>query len=216
MLVPETYHPVLLRRRAVKLRKETGDNRWMAPIEKMERSLPQTILRSIYRPMLLLTLEPMCLNLCIFSAILLGILYLFFGAFQLVFSNVYGFELWQVGLSFLGLLVGMVIATASDPIWRMNYRRLNRKHEQAVGKEEFEPEWRLPPGKCLLERKCSLDWSRVKLINSRTAIAGAPLVTAGLFIFAWTIYSHVHWIVPMIGSTIFGLGYVHVLSSAFR
>lgn len=38
--VPETYVPVLLRRRAVKVRTETGDDRWHAPIEKLERSIP--------------------------------------------------------------------------------------------------------------------------------------------------------------------------------
>ncbi|EEP76107.1 conserved hypothetical protein [Uncinocarpus reesii 1704] len=146
LFVPETYHPVLLRRKAVSRRKQTGDDRWIAPIEKLDKSLVKTVLRSVYRPMLLLVFEPMCLNLCVFSAILLGILYLFFGAFQLVFSTIYGFELWQVGVSFLGLLVGMAIGTASDPIWSRNYGRLTRKRQQAVGREEFEPEWRLPPG----------------------------------------------------------------------
>jgi hypothetical protein len=64
----------LLRRKAEKLRKETGDYRWQAPIENMNRSIARTVLQSLYRPVLLLTLEPMCLNLCIFSAILLGML----------------------------------------------------------------------------------------------------------------------------------------------
>lgn len=41
-----------------------------------------------------------------------------------------------------------------------------------------------------------------------TAIAGAPLVSIGLFIFAWTTYSHIHWIVPIVGSGLFGAGYV--------
>lgn len=113
----------------------------------MDRSVAQTVLRSIYRPLLLLTLEPMCLNLCIFSAILLGILYLFFGAFQLVFESVYGFELWQRGLCFLGLFVGMLFAIFSDPFWRRNYTRLELKHQEAVGRsDDFQPEWRLPPG----------------------------------------------------------------------
>ncbi|KAJ5414101.1 hypothetical protein N7509_000728 [Penicillium cosmopolitanum] len=182
-LVPETYHPVLLRRKAQKLRQETGDERWKAPIEKLERSVPQTVLRSMYRPILLLTLEPMCLNLCIFSAILLGILYLFFGAFQLVFLEVYGFSIWQRGLCFLGLFVGMVMAILSDPLWRRNYVRLERQHQQGNHVEEFQPEWRLPP-----------------------AILGGPLVTIGLFIFAWTIYPDVHWIAPIIGSALFGAG----------
>lgn len=90
----------------------------------------------------------MCLNLCVFSAILLGILYLFFGAFDLVFSTVYGFSLWQTGLCFLGLFVGMIFAILSDPVWRRNYRRLERNHQNAANKtDEFQPEWRLPPGK---------------------------------------------------------------------
>lgn len=46
-----------------------------------------------------------------------------------------------------------------------------------------EPECRLPP-----------------------AIGGAPLVTGGLFMFAWTTYAHVPWIVPILASTIFGAG----------
>ncbi|KAF9884709.1 hypothetical protein FE257_001338 [Aspergillus nanangensis] len=192
VFVPETYHPVLLRRKAQKIRAETGDDRWKAPIEKLNRSVPQTVLRSIYRPVLLLTLEPMCLCLCIFSAILLGILYLFFGAFQLVFDNVYGFELWQRGLCFLGLFVGMLFAILSDPFWRQIYQRLETKHEQTVKKDDPQPEWRLPP-----------------------AILGGPLVTIGLFIFAWTIYPHVHWIAPIIGSAFFGAGTILVYSGIF-
>ncbi|KAL1982989.1 hypothetical protein VTN96DRAFT_604 [Rasamsonia emersonii] len=193
VFVPETYHPVLLKRKAIKLRAETGDQRYIAPMEKTKKSILQTIIQSIYRPMLLLTLEPMCLNLCIFSAILLGILYLFFGAFQTVFSGVYGFSLWQVGCSFLGIFVGMMFAILSDPLWRKNYARLERNHTAAAGeKAEFMPEWRLPP-----------------------AIGGGPFVTVGLFIFAWTTYPNVHWIAPIIGSALFGTGTVLVYSGIF-
>lgn len=35
LFVPETYHPVLLRNKARKLRKETGEERWRAPMEKV-------------------------------------------------------------------------------------------------------------------------------------------------------------------------------------
>ncbi|KUL88762.1 hypothetical protein ZTR_03564 [Talaromyces verruculosus] len=192
-LVPETYHPVLLKRKALRLRKETGDQRYIAPIEKMDKSVAQTVIRSCYRPFQLLTLEPMVLCLCLYSAVLLGILYLFFGAFNLVFTEVYDFKLWQVGCSFLGISVGMMVAVASDPLWRKNYQRLERNHMAAVGeKGEAMPEWRLPP-----------------------AIAGAPPVTIGIFIFAWTAYSHVHWIAPIIGTAVFGMGVILVYSGIF-
>jgi MFS family permease len=186
LLVPETYHPVLLRNKARKLRKETGDERWKAPMEKMNKSIPKTIANSLLRPFQLLLLEPMVLLLCLFSAILLGILYLFFGAFPLVFQGNHGFTLSQTGLTFLGIFVGMVIAAATDPLWHKNYERLIKQREDATGEVGgSEPEYRLPP-----------------------SIAGAIIVPIGLFMFAWTTYSSVHWIVPIIGSSIFGIGLV--------
>ena len=184
VLVPETYHPVLLRNKARKLRKDTGNESWKAPIEIHDRSITHTIITSIYRPFLLLTLEPMCLNLCIFSAILLGVLYLFFGAFNIIFEHNHGFQLWQVGLSFLGLLVGMVAGISTDPLyvadrtiihgqsanedlphrWHKNYVRLvNQRESQGGEPGGAEPEYRLPP-----------------------AIGGALLVPIGLFWFGWT------------------------------
>ncbi|KOC12608.1 MFS transporter, partial [Aspergillus flavus AF70] len=191
LFVPETHHPAILTQKAREIRKETGNSWPLGPSENNNIPLSELLLRSIVRPIMLLTLEPMCLNLCVYSALLLGILYLFFGAFQIVFESVYGFELWQRGLTFLGLLVGMVLAILSDPFWRRNYQRLEKDHQnpEASG---FDPEWRLPP-----------------------AIAGAPLVTIGLFIFSWTTYPSIHWIVPMIGSALFGAGTILVYSGIF-
>lgn len=126
----------------------------------MQKSVAKTVLWSCIRPFQLLFFEPMCLNLCLLSAVLLGILYLFFGvssgtwrirhesanpdftvqAFPLVFENNHGFSLSQVGLSFLGIFVGMLIGVSCDPLWRKNYVRLVRNNG---GKSE--PEFRLPP-----------------------------------------------------------------------
>ena len=146
LLVPETYHAVLLRTKAQRLRKETGKPGWHAPIEKMSRSVSKTVLWSCIRPFQLLFFEPMCLNLCILTALLLGILYLSFGAFPLVFANNHGFSLSQTGLSFLGILVGMAIGIASDPLWRRKYAALVHQNEAERGEHAApEPEFRLPP-----------------------------------------------------------------------
>lgn len=192
IVVPETYAPVLLRKKARQKRKETGDDRWKAPIEVSDRSVLSTVMHSLYRPFLLLFMDPMCFNLCLFSSILLGILYLFFGAFPLVFGNVYGFNLWQTGLSFLGLCIGILTAIASDPIWHKNYIRLMDKREQATGVRQSEPEYRLP-----------------------STIFGSWLCVIGLFWFAWTIYPSVHWIVPIIGTGFFGCGIILVFTGIF-
>ncbi|CAO2647530.1 Nn.00g084520.m01.CDS01 [Neocucurbitaria sp. VM-36] len=184
LFVPETYHPVLLRRKAIRLREETGNQEWIAPIEKMHRSVAKTVLWSCVRPFQLLIFEPMCLNLCILSAILLGILYLFFGAFPLVFQNNHGFSIAQTGLTFLGLLVGMLTGICTDPIWRRIYNRLVRQREEQGGEPGgSEPEFRLP-----------------------STIVGSWVVPIALFGFGWTTYSTVHWIVPIIFSAVFGVG----------
>ncbi|KAI6086587.1 MFS general substrate transporter [Hypoxylon rubiginosum] len=184
---PETYHPIKLREKARKMRKETGDDRWKAPMEKSTKSVPRAVGTSLLRPFQLLIFEPMCLLLCNFSAILLGILYLFFGAFPLVFKNTYGFNLWQTGLCFLGIFVGMILSSATDPVWRRINNRLLEGNNGAP-----EPEFRLPP-----------------------AIAGALATPIGLFIFAWSSYPWVHWIVPIIGSGIFGFGTLLVFTGIF-
>jgi hypothetical protein len=86
-----------------------------------------------------------CLLLCVLSAILLGILYLFFGAFPLVFQNNHGFSISQTGLAFLGILVGMLTGVATDPIWRRVYGRLVCQREEQGGEPGgSEPEFRLP------------------------------------------------------------------------
>jgi hypothetical protein len=86
-----------------------------------------------------------CLCLCVLSAILLGILYLFFGAFPLVFRNNHGFSLSQTGLAFVGLLIGMLTGVCTDPIWRRVYGRLVCQREEQGGEPGgSEPEFRLP------------------------------------------------------------------------
>lgn len=80
----------------------------------------------------------------------------------------------------------MVAAVLSDPLWHKIYLRLVKKQEQETGEEgASEPEFRLPP-----------------------AVGGAPLVTIGVFWFAWTLYPSIHWIVPIMASAVFGAGSV--------
>ena len=59
LFVPETYHPVVLRQKAHKLREQTGEQRWRAPIEKLDRSVARTVMWSCIRPFQLLFLKPM-------------------------------------------------------------------------------------------------------------------------------------------------------------
>ncbi|KAK4034418.1 major facilitator superfamily domain-containing protein [Parachaetomium inaequale] len=183
LFVPETYHPVLLKNKAQRLRKTTGDDRWRAPIEKSTKSVAKTVAYSLLRPFQILVFEPMVLILNVYTAVLLGLLYLFFGAFPLIFRTNHGFNLWQVGLTFMGLLVSMTIACLSTPYWTRLRHAMVAKRLKETGVLKDEPEDQLPP-----------------------VIFGAPLITGGLFWFGFTTYPGIHWIVPIIGSGVFGLG----------
>jgi hypothetical protein len=84
----------------------------------------------------------------------------------------------------------MLAGVFTNPFWEKNYARLVRGFEAKTGQKGIkpEPEFRLPP-----------------------AMAGAILVPVGLFWFGWTTYPSVHWIVPIIGSGVFGAGWVSFL-----
>ncbi|KAG8850963.1 hypothetical protein FRB91_008663, partial [Serendipita sp. 411] len=65
--VPETYSPVLLKRKAQRLRKETGNERLRAPLELDERTILQATLFSCTVPFQLVAAEPMALVLNIWT-----------------------------------------------------------------------------------------------------------------------------------------------------
>ncbi|KAL6229261.1 major facilitator superfamily domain-containing protein [Aspergillus navahoensis] len=187
---PETYPPIKLRDKARKLRMETADDRYRAPIEMVSSSGRRSLLLSLLRPLQILLSEPMCFILNLYSAILLGILYLFFEAFPLVFGTNHGMNQWQTGLAFLGIIIGMLVATASSPIWVNIRQRLRSKQGNSPGRSA--PEHRLPP-----------------------TILGSVIVPISLFWFGWTTDSGVHWMIPIMGSALFGCGIILVFNGVF-
>ncbi|KAK6460780.1 multidrug resistance protein 10 [Scheffersomyces coipomensis] len=186
--VPETYEPVLLVKKAKRLRNETGDDKYYAPLERVNVTLYESVIVSSRRPFLLIFKDNMTMALCFYTGFTLAVVYMFFVAFPYIFSTVYNFSLEQQGMSFIGLMVGMVSTSIiSPPIINRNYSRLLAKHN-GVSK----PEFRFIP-----------------------LMAGVFIVPIGLFIIAWTSYAHVHWIAPIIGSAVYGVGTILVFNGIF-
>ena len=50
LFVRETYSSELLRRKAVRMRKETGEQRWIAPVEKLDRTFVEALKKSVKTP----------------------------------------------------------------------------------------------------------------------------------------------------------------------
>jgi len=72
----ETYAPVILARRAAKLRKETGDNEYHAQDEFQDRTITDHIRKNINRAILYLCTEPIVWLISVYTTASFGVLYL--------------------------------------------------------------------------------------------------------------------------------------------
>ncbi|KAF6831543.1 major facilitator superfamily transporter [Colletotrichum plurivorum] len=184
--VPETYAPVLLRRRSEKLSSMTGK----VYISKYEAHQPRKTVAqqfkvALSRPWILLFKEPIVLLTAIYMAIVYGTLYMLFAAFPIVFQRHRGWSPGIGGLAFLGVAVGMIVAVIYTGFDSRRYTKVAAAHGGFAP-----PEARLPP-----------------------SMVGACLLPIGLFWFAWTNGPEIHWVVSIIASGFFAAGLVLVFLS---
>jgi multidrug resistance protein len=180
LFVPETYAPILLRRRADQLEEESGGRlHYITRFEKGPRkTLTQSLKINMSRPFVFLFLEPIVTLLSIYVAIIYGILYGLFAAYPIVFQQTRHFTPGEGGLAFLGVGLGVAIGSALSPINDRYYIRV-------------------------LDRRGGTAPPEIRLI---LACYGGFLLPIGLFWFAWTTFENIHWIVPILSGIPFGMG----------
>ncbi|EUC27991.1 hypothetical protein COCCADRAFT_110310 [Bipolaris zeicola 26-R-13] len=177
--LPETSSTNILHRRAKRLRKLTGDNRFTCEPDLMaaEMTGKDVVLMVLVKPITLNFTEPIVLLLNLYIALIYGLLYIWFESFPIVFEGIYGFSLGIMGLAFLGILVGTFIAASVLFAW--NYFYLENQFDE---NGNIEPEKRLIP-----------------------AMVGCFFVPICLFWFGWASRPDVHYMVPIVGSGCFGI-----------
>ena len=112
----ETYVPTLLKRRANKLRLETGNNdlHTIYEIADGETTIGRMTLCMV-RPVKLLFTHPMIVGLGSFMAFTYGFMYLMIVTFPTIFGGIYGFDKGVTGLMYLpmgcGFILGVIIWT---------------------------------------------------------------------------------------------------------
>lgn len=86
-MMPETYGPVILTRRAEKLRRETGNANIVSPLEMESRNVRQTVLVTISRPFRMIIYESIVSLSCLYLALAYAIFYLYFEAYPIIFQG---------------------------------------------------------------------------------------------------------------------------------
>ncbi|PYH45629.1 MFS transporter [Aspergillus saccharolyticus JOP 1030-1] len=179
IIIPETYAPVILKRKAARLRNETGNTELYALLDKSRPTAKDITTKYLLRPVMMLFLEPILLLITLYLALVYGILYLFFEAYPVSFEDVRG---WTneglAGLPFVGILVGVVCGVVLI-VWQTKTRfaRKLAKHGRVT------PEERLPP-----------------------MMIASVLLPIGLFWFGWSSHPSTSWVAQVFAGIPIGMG----------
>lgn len=174
VFLQETYAPVLLVRKAAALQKETGKPHRPAIYDPTP--LPRRIYRAIQRPLRILFLQPLVFIMACYMALIYGSLYLLFTTFPLVYQGIYGFSPGMIGLTYVGIGVGFILAILFGiPQIDKQYRRLTAKNNGVPM-----PEFRMP-----------------------VANVGAVFIPISLLLYGWSVEKQAYFLVPIIGTLSF-------------
>ncbi|KAK0553396.1 hypothetical protein OC845_001216 [Tilletia horrida] len=164
LFLPETFAPVLLVKKAKRLRKENpGKNKdFYAEHERLttENSTFSIVKRTVVTPFKILSMEVILMLITVYLSIVYAVLYALFEAYPVIFRDLRGMSLGMSSLPFLSVLVGAVFGAAANIVLNHRYRHLSH-----LWKGTPPPEERL-----------------------YGAIIAGPLLVAGAFILGWTGY----------------------------
>ncbi|GAC92682.1 multidrug transporter [Pseudozyma hubeiensis SY62] len=192
LIQSESYAPVLLKRKARRMRAETGRNDILAPDETLNEdgtlapiSWSEILRVYVGRPFHMLFTEAPLMYATLWTSFCYAIIFIFFEAYPVVFSGTYGFNAGEVGLAFLA--IGLGIALSAPIVGWFNKRSI--KARIAAGGKPV-PESRLP----------------------QVALS-APLFAIGFFWFGWTARASIHWIVPILAGLPIGISLMLAFNS---
>lgn len=181
VVIRETRGPVILRRRAKKIRKETGSKSYTRE-ELDNTSLLEILTTSIKRPMYMLCTEYVVFSFTCWSAFSVGTVYLFTQSVEQVFAGLYGWNASQAGYVQGAVVIGEILGLLGSLVSsRLYFASASRNKEN--------------PGEPIPEARLYV-----------SIFAGFVGVTGGMFVYAWTAYPYLPWIAPAIGMAMVGFG----------
>ncbi|PVI06408.1 MFS general substrate transporter, partial [Periconia macrospinosa] len=180
LLNRETYAYTILKRKTMRLQKETGNTALRSKLDtgKTPKQLFQV---AMIRPIKMLIFSPPVLLMSIVMAAVYGYLYLLLTTFPRVFGEQYSFSQRGISLIYLGTGIGTCIGLLFSGAVLDRVALKLKERNGGIHK----PEYRLP-----------------------AMILGMILIPIGLFLYGWTAEKRVHWIAPLIGTGFLGGGMI--------
>ncbi|KAK1730573.1 major facilitator superfamily transporter [Colletotrichum acutatum] len=188
--LPETSADNILYRRAMRLRKVTGDPGFVCEAQlRADYTAGTEVFKAhLVRPFTLVVTEPAVFFLNLYSAFAYGLMYIWFEALPQAYGEVYHFGTGKQGIALLGLIVGVLLTI---PPFFLYYRKRIEPHFDRDG--NIEPEKHLHP-----------------------AMVGCLFIPASLVWFGWTARPEISYLVPIVGSSLFTAGglllYISILN----
>lgn len=191
--VKETYAPVIIRNKAKRIRKETGQDVYKSPLE-LNPLVPKHLLHdTLLFPFIMMAEEPMLLALGLYLSFVYGVIYLLFGAYPIIFEQVHGFNQLIGGLMFIPLFLGGVAGVIFYVlIFNPRFVRLTDEYAR-------EKKGRVPPEERLL-----------------VVCVAAPCLVVSFFWIGWTHYRSISFWSPMMGGALLGFAILLIFLGIFN
>jgi len=187
--LPETRGTIIMMKKAKRLRAETGNPNIYAACEKERETAGRLWKVSLVRPFKFLFTEPITYLSALINGFTYGIIFLANEAFPLIFGSENHGHGWtnsgKINLTYGSFAVGALIGFALQPLQERFYHRRTITNG---GKSDPEARWGI-------------------------SLYGVFFMPIGLFIAAWTSFPEVSWIAPIIGFTLFGIGFYTIITA---
>jgi hypothetical protein len=193
VFLPETYPQTLLKWKAEHLRTITSDERYRAAIEIRQESLAIRLKRSLYRPFLLTSREPIIILFALYLTVIYIIFFTFLNGYTYIFDDNYNLSQGLGGLCFVGIIIGLFSASALVPLI-YKWAKRDLKKIQAAGGERLPPEFRL--------------WYSM--------LGGSFALPVSLFWMAWTARPEIPIWSPLAASVVCGYGILTIFITIYQ
>lgn len=186
IIAPETFKFAILKQR----HKKRG-TKIISHVDK--ETLRKLVAFALIRPLEMLVVEPIVAFLSFYIAFVFAVLFGFFEAFPIIFVGVYEMKQDVLGLTFISIGLGLIIAIMVYIIydWFVVYPK-NPDGTRGKRDEEGNFVWDKPESKLLYAK------------------IGGLLMVPSLFWLGWSAKKDVHWIVPVLAGLPFGFGLIWI------